>query len=440
MKARAIFRHILRKSESRFGRIIALTGARQTGKTTLVKSGFPEHDYISLEDPVTRPEYAALSAVQWRERYPVAILDEVQKVPTLIESVKAVYDIYPETRYILLGSSQILLMEKVRESLAGRVSLMELYPLTLPEMTTKSWTDPVADSRLVQWLNNGRDLRIFDGMPLGDQGYARDTRHFDQYLRFGAMPAIVDAELKDDEKREWLHDYIRTYLQRDVRDLANLRDLDPFVRAQKALAGLTGELLNINNLARMAGITAKTAKRFLSYLEISYQVLLLRPWFRNVKKRLVKSPKIHFLDPGIQRAILGRRGRITGAEFESAVVAEIYKQLKNSRLPVECFHLRTADGRKVDLLLETEEGFVAIEIKLTDRIAATDARHLRNLADLLDKPLLHSLLLSNDPGVHRIDDHITAMPVAWLLGDGGRRWVGSRTAPTGTTDKVVAGS
>lgn len=413
---RSLVNFLKQKSTSKLGRIITLTGARQTGKTTLVQAGFPDYAYVSLEDPLTRPEYAALSATQWKEHYPIAILDEVQKVPSIIESVKAAYDLYPKTKYILLGSSQILLMEKVRESLAGRVALVELYPLTLPEMITGSWNDPVIESKMVQWLRSEGDQKYIEGIPLQSEQYAATSRLMEQYLRFGAMPAIFDNELDDEDKFDWLHDYIQTYLQRDIRDLANLRELEPFVRAQKTLAGLTGQLININSLARESGIAAKTAKRFLTYLEISYQMILLKPWFRNINKRLVKSPKIHFLDPGIQRAILGRRGQLTGAEFESAVVAEIFKQLKNSRLPIECYHLRTVDGREVDLILETEDWFLPIEIKLTDKIASTDAKHLRNLEDILDRPILHSFIISNDPGIKKIDTKITALPVSWFLG------------------------
>ena len=416
MKNRSLVNFLKQKSTSKLGRIIALTGARQTGKTTLAQAGFPDYAYVSLEDPLTRPEYVALSATQWRDRYPIAILDEVQKVPSIIESVKAAYDLYPEAKYILLGSSQILLMEKVRESLAGRVALVELYPLTFPEMMTSSWDDHIVDSRMVQWLRSDGNQKHIEGIPLQSEEYAVTSRLMEQYLRFGAMPAIIDDELDDEDKFDWLHDYIQTYLQRDIRDLANLRELEPFVRAQKALAGLTGQCININNLARQSGIAAKTAKRFLTYLEISYQVILLRPWFRNINKRLVKSPKIHFLDPGIQRAILGRRGQITGAEFESAIVAEVYKQIKNSRLPIECYHLRTVDGREVDLILETEDWFVPIEIKLTDKIASTDAKHLRNLEDILDRPVLHSFIISNDPGIRKIDTKTTALPASWFLG------------------------
>ena len=400
---------------SSLGRIIVLTGARQTGKTTLAQRGFPEYTYLSLEDPVTRPEYSALSAAQWRASYPVATLDEVQKAPSLIESVKAAYDAWPEVRYLLLGSSQILLLEKVRESLAGRAALVELYPLTLPEMLTEGWNNPVSESRFISWLRCGAET-VFTGIPKAESDYVRSELAFRQYLQFGAMPAVAAGELSEPERYDWLSAYVRTYLQRDLRDLANLRDLTPFVRAQKSLSGLTGQTLNISELSRLSGITAPTAKRFIQYLDVSYQIILLEPWSRNLGKRLVKAPKLHFLDPGIQRSLLQRRGELTGAEYESAVVAEIFKQLKNSRLPVSCYHLRTADGREVDLLLELETGFVPIEIKQTARATANDARHLKRLEDILDKPVLHSLLVSNDPRIQRLADGVTALPAPWLLG------------------------
>ena len=414
MHNRTITQRLQHKAASRFGRITVLTGARQTGKTTLVRVLFPDYTYLTLDDPITRPDYARLSAAQWQERYPLVILDEVQKLPALLDSVKATYDQYPHTRYILLGSSQILLLEKVQESLAGRAALIELYPLTLPERQTMTADEAIIPSRLVRLLM-GEPASILHGIPLTDTGYAKAENAWADYLEYGAMPAIVDSSVEKSEKREWLQDYIRTYLQRDVRDLGNMRELEPFVRAQKSLAALSGQLLNVSELAKQAGISAVTAKRFISYLEISYQAIQLAPWFRNLHKRLSKSPKVHFLDPGIQRVLLNRTGTFTGHEFESAVVAEIYKQIKTHALAVDCYHLRTVDGREVDLLLELENGYIAIEVKMSAHVSAADARHLHDLAELLDKPLLHALVVSNDPRIQQWGD-VTAVPVAWLLG------------------------
>jgi len=156
MKNRQQSSSILLRNSSRFGRILVLTGARQTGKTTLIRKLFPDYEYISVEDPIMRNTYAGLSAQQWKTIYPKAILDEVQKEPTLIESIKATYDQWEEPRYILLGSSQLLLMEKVRETLAGRCTILEIFPLTLPELKTKSWDDDVISSIFQQELKNER--------------------------------------------------------------------------------------------------------------------------------------------------------------------------------------------------------------------------------------------------------------------------------------------
>ena len=416
MVNRAIFEHLKIKAASQFGRIVVVTGARQTGKTTLAKHCFSEYDYISLEDPIARPQFTSLSAPQWHRMHPTAILDEVQKAPSLVESVKAVYDTFSDSRYILLGSSQILLLQKVRESLAGRAALVELFPLTFPEVLTGSWEEKVEESKMVKWLRSGTEhLDLFEGIPATEERFARVSELMKEYLQFGAMPAIVDEIHDIQEKYDWLYDYVQTYLQRDVRDLANIRDLEPFVRAQKTLAGLTSQVVNLNNLAKLAGVSAPTVKRFLSYLEISYQVLILQPWYRNLNKRLVKSPKIHFLDPGIQKILISRRGESTGNEFESAIIAEIFKQLKSSRVAVEFYHLRTSDGREVDLLLETEKGFIPIEVKQAGTVSATDARHLVDVGHILDKPVIHSFLLSNDSRIQSFGAGITAMPAAWFL-------------------------
>ena len=175
-------------------------------------------------------------------------------------------------------------------------------------------------------------------------------------------------------------------------------------------------MLNTSELARLAGVTHRTINRFVTYLEISYQVIQLQPWIRNRNKRLSKTAKIHFLDPGIQRALLNRRGRPSGPEFEGAIVAEIYKQIKNTRLPIDCYHLRTFDGREVDLLIDTEGGYVPIEVKFKEKVSQRDARHLRCLDEILDKPVLQALVLSNDPHIRDLGDGVTGIPVGWALG------------------------
>lgn len=414
MKARHLKKILSGKAESKFGRIIVLTGARQTGKTTLARRLFSDYAYLSIEDPVTRGDYARLTAQQWQTLYPRAVVDEVQKEPELIESIKSVYDQYNEPRYVLLGSGRIHLLEKVKESLAGRCSIYEVFPLTIPEMLTSEWDEEISPSMFQRYISEESLPSLPSSFTLVD-GHARAMAAFEYYLGYGGYPAIIDDSTTGDERREWLNNYVRTYLERDVRDLVNLKDLEPFVRIQKTTSLLTGTIVNYSQLAREAGISANTAQRFLRYLEISNQAFLLKPWFGNNLKRLAKSPKLHYIDPGVQRAILRKQGTPAGNEFESAVAAEIYKQLQYIPLNGDLYHLRTTDGREVDLLIETEKGYIAFEIKMAFNVGRSDARHLTGLEDILDKPLLQSFILSNDPEIKQPSPGVLALPAAMFL-------------------------
>ena len=414
MKSRFIQPVLRHSANSSIRRITVITGARQTGKTTLARNCFPDYSYLSVEDPVMRMEYARLTADQWRGVFPTAILDEVQKEPRLIESVKAVYDQFPEPRYILLGSSQLLLLQKVRETLAGRCTIHEVYPLTIPEIRTSSWEQLPRPSIFQQLILNGVLPSITPSFKMAED-YADRNRAYRYYLRNGGYPALVDESLSEDDRTIWLINYVRTYLERDIRDLAEFRSLDPFVKAQQMTAMLTGEMVNYSSLAGQCGISPNTASRFLQYLEMSYQVFMLPPWHRNTLKRLVKSPKLHYLDPGVQRAILRKTGGLTGHEFESAIIAELYKQARVAAVSAAFYHLRTLDGRELDLLIETEKGYYAIEIKMADHVSSSDARNFPVIEKILDKPLLHSFVLSNDPTVVQLTPNTTLLPAGLFL-------------------------
>jgi hypothetical protein len=179
---------------------------------------------------------------------------------------------------------------------------------------------------------------------------------------------------------------------------------------------LTGQTINFSYLARQASIHSLTAQRFMHYMELSYQTILLAPWYRNPLKRLSKMSKLHYLDPGVQQMVANKTiGTLSGHAFESAIVAEIYKQAKNSGAPVSFFHLRTVDGREVDLLIETDQGYYAFEIKQSESVHKTDARGLIGLQEILDKPLLHSYILSNDMQTKSIAPEITAVHAGLFL-------------------------
>jgi predicted AAA+ superfamily ATPase len=414
IKSRTLSNTLKTMASSPLGRILIVTGARQTGKTTLLRHCFPGYQYISIEDPLLRSAYRNLTAQQWAARYKTAILDEIQKEPQLIESIKAVYDLFPEPRYVLSGSSQLLLMQKVKESLAGRCHIEELYPLTLPEMLTNSWADTPRSSIYQTVIFSSASEPPLPSIYLYSD-HEKRIDAFSYYLEFGGYPALVNEALTNDDRRMWLRDYVRTYLERDIRDLADFRSLEPFINLQKTAALRTGQLVNFASLAKEVSINAKTAQKFLTYMELSYQTILLHPWYQNHLKRLSKSPKLHFLDPGIQRTIIQRSGPLTGNEYESAVIAELYKQAMNLHLNLGFYHLRTLDGREIDLLIESEKGYFAIEIKSGNKVHDQDTRNFRELDKLLNKPLLQSFILSNDPEVKSLKYNVTAIPAALFL-------------------------
>jgi len=378
-----------------------------------VRQAFPDYEYISIEDPVLRATYLNLSAGQWAALYPKALLDEVQKEPTLIESIKAAYDQFDQPHYVLLGSSQLLLMEKVRESLAGRCSIVEVYPLTLPELQTKSWDDPVSDSPFQKLLKD--EQSDYSPSFLLDKSRSKKLEAYSHYLKYGGFPIISEDDSSEDEKFDWLHNYVSTYLERYIRDLASFRDLEPFVKLQQYLALNTANLVNASSIAKELGINIKTVQRYIKYFEISYQAIVLPSWSKNQNKRLVKSSKVHYADQGIVQAVLHKRGGMTGNEYESAIIAEMYKQTKNVQSPAGFSFLRTHDGKEVDLLLEFADYYYAFEIKMANKVDKVDARHLFGLEEILDKPVKRAFLLSNDEQTQYFDDKTLAVHAAMFL-------------------------
>ncbi len=402
------------------GRFLVLTGARQVGKSTLAKAAFPGYTYLDLDAPMDRERFSKLGPEDWAQRYPRAIVDEVQKLPELFETLKARFDRDPQAKYVLLGSSQILMAKRLQESLSGRVALVEMFPLTLLERVAGP-DGTLGESRLVRWLQSPTPLALLESWrdPLfpSSRGFAASSQAWEDMLRWGGMPFLQAHGNTDEDKMGWLSDYQKTFLQRDVLDLTENSRLEPFGRLQALAALRTAQTIQFAELGRGASIAAPTVQKYLRYLEMSYQAVLLPPWFRNQEKRLSKMPKIHFLDLGILRALTGKRGPVDGAEYESAVVAEILKMIRTLALPLKPHFLRTSDGREVDLLLERDDGYFAIEVKMSSNVAPPDARHLLDLQELLDKPLLASLVLSQDPDPKWFADRKTfAFPAAFLLG------------------------
>ena len=400
--------------------VLVLAGARQVGKTTLARhlagDGF---EYIALDDPILRSDLARVDAASFARRYPAAILDEVQKAPHLIDTVKAIVDSGGPQRYLLLGSSHVLLLERVRESLVGRAQMRQLWPLSSSEIlsTSETLAQPAPPPALIRILEEGEDAlaELPPVISLHPRG-AELSAAFERLLQVGGMPVLWSQAWSDADLREELSTYVTLYLERDLADLARLRDLEPFVRLQRLAAERISTILSFSSLARDAGLAVPTTKSYLRYLELSFQAFLLPPFFANRSKRLVKSPRLHWIDVGIWRAITRRWQGMTGELYESAVVSEALKAIHAFPLDFEPFHLRTYDQREVDLLLVRGDTAVALEIKASTRAHPRDARHLDRLEEVAGLRHVLGLVVYRGRDVVRLGEKIWAVPDALLFG------------------------
>lgn len=398
-------------------RLVLLTGARQVGKTTLARAKWPELKYLNLDSAEDRQALRELPARLWSRSVGPAILDEAQKEPTIFEKLKLAFDDRSLGFSVLLGSAQVLLLQNVRETLAGRVFVFELWPLTLAELAARG-NEP-AEPLFVRLVRDAASVApiLADEPPLlhGDDEASR--REAASHLEtWGGMPELT--HLPAPERLDWLRSYHDTYLQRDLADLVRLRDLEPFHRFQRLAAFRTGGLLSYADLARDAGTSPNTARNYLEYLRLSYQAFLLPPWSGNSATGLVKSPKIYWADLGIARTLTGIHGPAPGPLFESLVVAEAQKLSRTLSLEAELSFYRSRSGLEVDLLVDTPKGLLAFEIKARESSSAVDFRPLRLLADRLGKRLLASFVVTSGGSLARgpADGPFWAIPFHRLFG------------------------
>ncbi len=362
--------------------ITVLTGPRQAGKTTLVRDilpapGMVEPAYFSLDDPDERIRLSADPVRRLDHGDRLVILDEVQKQPALLDAVKFLADRKAEHRFLLLGSSQILLLKQVRETLAGRATLLELWPLALVERVEGEAVPP-----------SGLDS-IWEGGEPAVQTMAQEapsaeaTRRWrgltEEHLAWGGYPGL--EPLTNSDRLIWLRDFRRTYLERDLADLGRVADLDQFALAQNLLAARTAQMLSLSEVARELGVAVNTVKRYLRFLEISYQAFLLRPLLPTVSARLVKSPKLYWTDPGLARLLSERIGGADGAIFETAALGELVRWSSWQPDPPEIHYHRTSGGHEVDFVLRSPGCLVVIEARASARAHRTDARPLRNFLE-----------------------------------------------------------
>ena len=321
--------------------VLAITGPRQSGKSTLARSAFPALPHVNLEDHDTR-ELALADPRRFLARYQAgAVLDEVQRAPALLSYLLGVVDASPVMgRFVLTGSQQFGLLDGINQSLAGRVGMLTLLPLAHGELLAPESTSTSA-------------------APL----------KLEQRLWRGGYPAL-HAQHRQPEPTHWFAGYVSTYIERDVRQLLNVANLLTFQRFLLMCAARSAQLLNLNSLASDCGISQPTARQWLTVLQASHIVTLVPPYFRNFGKRLVKTPKLYFLDTGLLCHLL----RIASAEdlqvhaargavFETWVVAETLKHRHNRGLPPDLYFWRDNHGLEVDLVFEHAGRLQGVECK-----------------------------------------------------------------------------
>lgn len=336
--------------------VISVTGPRQSGKSTLLKHLFPKYKRYSLKDVNVR-EFAERDPVAFLNQHPEGMfIDEVQKVPALLEYIQGIVDDCPSRKFLLTGSSNLELLHELCESLPGRAGVFELLPMTYQESVVSAEEKPL-------------DVFLYDGL----------------------YPSICARKNK---ACLFYPSYVKTYLERDVRDLLKIKDMLLFTRFMRLCAGRIGSVFNATDLASNLGVDHKTVTQWLSVLQASYLVTLLPPYFENISKRLVKSPKLYFNDPGLACYLLEiesprqlERDKMRGAIFENYVVMEVLKHRYNQGLEGGVYFYRDSNQNEIDILLKEEGEITAIEVKASMTYHTSFERCVSRLGDWIATPV-----------------------------------------------------
>jgi predicted AAA+ superfamily ATPase len=345
--------------------IVTVLGPRQAGKTTLVRHELPDYAYVSLEDPDERI-LATEDPRAFLRRFPAkTIFDEIQRVPALLSYLQGIVDEEQlNGRFVLTGSHQLALRAAITQSLAGRTAVLQLLPLSIHELKRA-----------------------------GKQFFS-----FEEYIVNGFLPRIHSQNQRP--SRAYAN-YYQTYVERDVRQFIELKDLSLFEKFIRLLAGRVGQLMDYQDLSNSVGVTSKTIKHWLSVLEASYVVVKLPPYFENFGKRVVKSPKYYFTDVGLLAYLLEietpnqvARDPLMGSLFENLIVIEILKGRYNRGLAENLYFFRDSNGNEVDLICKTAQGLVGVEIKSAATWHNQFAKQLIKFA-ANNHPLQKSLVVYN---------------------------------------------
>lgn len=336
-----------------FFSVVAITGPRQSGKSTLLHHVLSEYTYVSFDDPITVSLFYDDPEKFIRIHGDRVIFDEVQKAPEIFEYIKLAVDRDRNApgKFVLTGSSQLSFSKEIAESLAGRIGLLTLLPYEYVEMPEEK-----------------KQVSLY----------------------FGSYPELVSKnyQLFDD----WMASYIETYIEKDLRMIANVGDLRDFQKLIQLLATHVGQLLNFSSFSKALGVDVKTVKRWISILEASYIIFLLPPYFKNYGKRIVKSPKLYFYDVGLVSHLCGisnekiyEKGPLYGPLFENYIVAEFLKKHTHRKTHSKFYFYRTSHGVEIDLIIDHRQFKELIEIKTTESFRPNQVKHLEMLLEPEDQ-------------------------------------------------------
>jgi len=382
--------------------VVLLNGARQVGKSTLALENFK--NYLTFDDGELRL-YAKENPKGFLKNLDLPIcLDEIQKVPTLLEYIKIEVDSNRENgNFLLTGSSNILDHKQSKDTLAGRLCELRLHPLSSKEKNNKPYENII--EKLLQ-----RDFKLLK------KDYSDEVI---EHIIDGGYPEILSLEGMPRDL--WFSSYISTYIERDARDLADIRDIDNFIKFVNLLATRSATLLNKSSLSSDVGIKDITTANYLSIISRIYQVTLLKPYFLNIGKQFVKSPKVFFNDTGVLCSILKLNTKekllnspYSGQIFETYMFNELQKHLSYFEKQASIYHYRTNDKKEIDFIIEVENKLLAIEVKQSSSIQKSDFKHIVDLQNRSNKDCL-GIVFYNGDMVIELDDNLVAIPFGIFL-------------------------
>lgn len=382
--------------------VVLLNGARQVGKSTLALDKFK--NYLTFDDGELRL-YAKDNPKGFLKNLELPIcLDEIQKVPTLLEYIKIHIDSdRVNGSFLLTGSSNVLDHKKSKDTLAGRLCELRLHPLSSKEKNDKP------NEGIIEKLQN-RDFR------LAKKDYSDEVI---KHILDGGYLEIL--ELDGLSKDLWFTSYIATYIERDARDLADIRDLDSFIKFVNVLASRSGTILNKSSLSNDIGIKDITTDNYISIISRIYQATLLKPYFANIGKQFIKSPKVFFNDTGVLCSLLNINSKeqllnstYSGQIFETYVFCELQKHLSYLQKNAQMFHYRTSDKKEIDFIIGIDNEILAIEVKQSSSVKKDDFKHIIDLQNRYDKKCLGVVFYNGDMVVE-FSDNLVAIPFGMFL-------------------------